>query len=94
MGYFPQEKDKYFEELHIKATKLNKVAYIQDLQIGDELRYVHRSYDLKPIPDDTVFYFKVCSIDCVCCDIEVSFDNGQTVRYKPYDTVTITIDNP
>jgi hypothetical protein len=94
MGYFPQEKDKYFEDLYIKETKINKVVYVQDLQIGDELRYVHRSYDLKPIVDDTVLYFKVCQIECVCGDMEISFSNGQTVRYKPYDNVIITIDNP
>jgi hypothetical protein len=90
MGYFLQ--DKYHDELHIKEIKGLFAVYICDLVIGDEIRYVHKSYDLQKIEDDSVHYYKILEIKSMGNDTEISFDNYQTVLFKAYDTVTVIRD--
>lgn len=91
MGYFID--DKYHNELNVIESKVLVSKYIHELKPGDEIRYVHRSYDGSLIEDDSVQYFKINKLDKKGTRISVTFSNYQTITFVGYDTVTVIVDS-
>lgn len=79
MGYFPNEDDKYFDEIYIKYTKRICSVFAQDLVIGDEIREIEYN---------EIKYSKIANIRVEGEYIKLEFVNSNKSRnLTAYQTI-------